>query len=1303
MEPTYSSVNTFLFRYPHVNSKSAAFEKQPFQQSHEQDLSLYGVEPVTVNVRDLNLYVNRSTGSKFNPLNWFTKNSNKNASPMENVKANNKKPILQNISLSIPAGSVMAIIGGSGSGKTSLLNVMANRMKSSNLEITGTVLYNNSSSLKTVRNSFLLQQDILQPQLTCRETLRYAADLRLPATTTQTERFALVEEIILELGLKECADTFVGDTAHRGLSGGEKRRLSMGIQLLANPSVIFLDEPTTGLDASSAYQLVKTCHRLAQRGRTFILSIHQPRSDIFFLLDYITILSNGGRSVYSGSVNDVIPYFANLGHHMPLHVNPADFLIDTSAIDSRTPELEEESLTRVSRLVAAWEARKFPPVEEIKSESYKNVHTKAPLLREIVVLAKRQLVVSYRDPMGYAGLLFECTAMSIICGWIFYLLDGSLAGIRSQQGAIYTAAAAQGYLLLIYEIYRLCRIDLHIFDRERNENCITVHGYLISRRLAKCFTEDLFVPLIFSAIYYFMTGLERTATKFFIFFSITLIEHYIAVCFAMMCASISRDFTNASLIGNLMYTIQSMACGFFANASHMPVYVRWTRWIAYVYYAFAAGIVNQFQDYFGECPFPDASPENPLCQQYTGNFVLETLGFPQSWIAVPIIIDVCWAIGFYFLAYLFLKLIPVEVSVAQSPNSSMAHPSKNVIELEPNSISEQSFTKIDVNLENLSLSITKSVAGFRKRKIDILNGVTASFAHGKLNAILGPSGSGKSSLLNLMANRLNSSLFSKYDSSGEIYFNDSIPSKSVVASICSFVTQEDDGLLPSLTVRETLYYAAYLRLPSHFSKDQKRQIADNVILKMGLKYCSDTLIGGEFTKGISGGEKRRVSICVQLLNDPRIILLDEPTSGLDSFTAASILNVLNTLSREGRTVVCTIHQPRSDLFKKFGNILLMAKGGKVAFNGPSESLLPYFAGVGYPCPGLTNPADHVLDIISVNLQSSELEETTRARVSILLDAWNTELEKSRALEVKAEHPNIMLPAVLCAYQRNSNAFSVYMVLLSRSFRNFFRSPHLIAARIGQVAGIAVILALYFAPLKDNYVGITNRLGLTQQMTSLYFVGMLNNMAIYPSERAVFYREYDDGVYGVLPFFAVYTTMEIPFEIITAMLFSAIGIIVPGLSRTVGVFFSASYMAFVIVNCGESIGIIFNTLFLHEGFAINIISVLLSIGSMMGGVMSLNMPPVLKAFNWLSPLKYALGALVNQTFSGKSFSCEGQTIDSTTNTCLFSTGDAVLDSFELKASVPVYLGVLIVCVVMYRLIALAVLKLTRLKIGISRFL
>lgn len=1247
------------------------------------------MEPVAVNVRNLNLAVNKSK-----VFSWFSKR--RKADPEKPAcLEDNRKLILQNVALDIPAGSVMAIIGGSGSGKTSLLNVLADRMASNNLDRSGSVLYNGDPDLRKVRNAFVLQQDILQPKLTCRETLTYAADLRLPSTTTKEERVTLVEEIILELGLKECADTLVGDTQHRGLSGGEKRRLSMGIQLLANPSVMFLDEPTTGLDASSAYLLVQTCHRLAQRGRTLILSIHQPRSDIFFLFDYITILSNGGRPVYSGNVNDVLPHFAALGHHMPLHVNPADFLIDISAVDSRTAELEAISSERVDKLVAAWNKTVYPPITVVESLSSKATSSmKAPILREIMVLTRRQLVVSYRDPMGYAGLLFECISMAIVCGWIFYLLDGSLSGIRSQLGAIYTATAAQGYLLLIYEIYRLCRTDLRVFDREHNERCVTVHGYLISRRLAKCLTEDLFVPLIFSVIFYFMTGLTRTPRQFFVFFAVTLIEHYIAICFATVCASISRDFTNASLIGNLMYTMQSMACGFFANAAHLPVYVRWTKWIAYLYYAFGACINNQFVDYVGDCPYPEGSQE---CEQYTGEYIIASLGLPYGWLTVPIVVDVCWAVGFYIVAYLVLRLLPVEISIAQSPKTQKEErQSEEKIE----ELGSSEFTKIEVTLESLSLSITKSLFGFRKKRIDILHDVNANFVPGSLNAILGPSGSGKSSLLNLMAERLNSSLLSKYHSSGDIYFNGAIPSKSVIASLCSFVTQEDDGLLPSLTVRETLRYSAYLRLPSHFSKAQKRQIADNVILKMGLKYCADTLIGGEFVKGISGGEKRRVSICVQLLNDPRILLLDEPTSGLDSFTAASILTVLNSLAHEGRTVICTIHQPRSDLFAQFGNILLLAKGGKVAFNGPSSQILPYFSKVGHPCPKLTNPADHILDIISVNLQSAEKEEASRLRVTKLLNIWE---ERSKADAPCLDKTKVIkLAAELGAFEGKANGPYAFTILFRRSSTNLLRSPHLLAARIGQVAGIAIVLALYFAPVGKGAVGISNRLGLIQQVTSLYFVGMLNNMAIYPADRDVFYREYDDGVYGVLPFFLTYTAIELPFELCTSMIFSALAYMVPGLKRTAGLFFAASYSAVVIVNCGESIGIIFNTLFLHEGFAVNIISVLLSIGSMMAGIMSLNMPPVLKAFNWLSPLKYAAGVISNIAFEGVKFSCEGQVKDATGN-CLLNSGEAVMNNYGLKISVKVYLGALIVCLVLYRLVAFTVLKLDRLKIGISRFL
>lgn len=155
----------------------------------------------------------------------------------------------------------------------------------------------------------------------------YAAELRLPSTTSYEDRVRLVEEVILELGLKECADTIVGDgQRHKGCSGGERRRVSLGIQMLANPSVLWLDEVTTGLDATSALQLVTTLKQLARRGRTIVTTIHQPRSDIFFLFDHITILTKG-RCTYSGPTSECLPWFDDLiPKGLKEHVNPADYL-----------------------------------------------------------------------------------------------------------------------------------------------------------------------------------------------------------------------------------------------------------------------------------------------------------------------------------------------------------------------------------------------------------------------------------------------------------------------------------------------------------------------------------------------------------------------------------------------------------------------------------------------------------------------------------------------------------------------------------------------------------------------------------------------------------------------------------------------------------------------------------------------------------------------------------------------------------------------------------------------------------------
>jgi ABC-type multidrug transport system ATPase subunit len=174
-----------------------------------------------------------------------------------------------------------------------------------------------------------MQHDVLLPTLTVRETLQYAAELRLPPPTTPEERRAIVEEVLLELGLRDCADTRIGSSDQKGCSGGEKRRTSLAVQLLANPSVLFLDEVTTGLDATTALQLIGTLKQLARQGRTIVVTLHQPRSQMWDLFDNVLLLS-GGSLVYGGAKDACIPYFETFGHPLPAFVNPAEHIIGKS-------------------------------------------------------------------------------------------------------------------------------------------------------------------------------------------------------------------------------------------------------------------------------------------------------------------------------------------------------------------------------------------------------------------------------------------------------------------------------------------------------------------------------------------------------------------------------------------------------------------------------------------------------------------------------------------------------------------------------------------------------------------------------------------------------------------------------------------------------------------------------------------------------------------------------------------------------------------------------------------------------------
>lgn len=275
-------------------------------------------------------------------------------------------------------------------------------------------------------------------------------------------------------------------------------------------------EPTTGLDATSAFQAVRTLKNLARTGRTIITTLHQPRSEIWKLFDRISVLAGGGL-VFTGKASDVPDYFRSLGHPIPQHINPADFVIDLSAVDYRSPEAEQASIGRVNALRASWRGREtsvltsaaspasleapgVPASASVKSltEDVYSSAAKTPLWRQVSVLTRRTFTTTHRDPMGLLGCLVEAIFMSVVAGWIFYQLDGSLSGIRSRQAALYAAISLHGYLVLVFETYRLCKVDICVFDREHGEGVVGVFAYLVSRRFAKLLPEDLLMSAVYS-------------------------------------------------------------------------------------------------------------------------------------------------------------------------------------------------------------------------------------------------------------------------------------------------------------------------------------------------------------------------------------------------------------------------------------------------------------------------------------------------------------------------------------------------------------------------------------------------------------------------------------------------------------------------------------------------------------------------------------------------------------------------------------------------------------------------------------
>ena len=449
-----------------------------------------------------------------------------------------------------------------------------------------------------------------------------------------------------------------------------------------------------------------------------------------------------------------------------------------------------------------------------------------------------------------------------------------------------------------------------------------------------------------------------------------------------------------------------------------------------------------------------------------------------------------------------------------------------------------------------------------------------------------------------------------------------------------------------MTVRECLEFAARLKLPGE--DHQKIERVDYLLKNLKLKKCENTRIGGPLIKGVSGGERKRTSVGVELITDPSLIFLDEPTTGLDSFTATQVMHMLRMMAKkENRTVVSTIHQPNTEIFFLFDYLSLLARGKIIYFNEAKHSV-EYFNSIGFACPEMSNPADYFMSMMSI--ESIELDAEEEEGRSVF-DYNNEEIKKEyekliqffdakyTASELKVD-PAVKHPDCV-PLEGDEDIVNIklgfcyqWKLLATRNFRNIVRLPQTSYVKFATTTITAIFASFLFWQCPKTREGIQNVQGALFFMTmNVSFNAIQNVILIFPEERPVFLREVNNNMYEVAPYFWAKIISEFPFSVAIPTVFGLICYFCVGLRASAEAFFVYLIILILIYNSFSGYSLIISASFSNKQLAVTLTPVLIVPFMLFAGffVASANIPYWLKEFEYLSIIKYGYQALMHNQF------------------------------------------------------------------------
>ncbi|KAF2267150.1 hypothetical protein CC78DRAFT_512384 [Lojkania enalia] len=1102
-----------------------------------------------------------------------------------------QKTILRGIDGKLSPGEMLLVLGTPRSGCTTLLKVLAGQTDTYR-KWDGSISYS-GVPLKTMRENFgsMLafngENDNHFPYLTVSQTLEFAASTKTPHRRvngiTRRQYIKSAADILMAaFGLRHAKNTRVGNDFVRGVSGGERRRVSIAEMAAC---VTCWDNPTRGLDSSTSLDFAQAL-RVATNltNNVSISALYQPGDSLANIYDKVLLLHEG-RQIFFGRMQDAKSFFEDMGFKRGPRQTTAEFLV--SVTDANARIVKDGFQARVPRSAEDFEncwrdsdyyhqlqydlqaqgpmSESQLSMEISRFQSYRlsekafATRRSSPYSLNLAQQFHTALVRGLQRIRGeYAYFLAVTITMFIIplmMGSMFYDIDPGTEGFFSKGGVIY-------FLVLFNILINFAEVAAQFAQRpivEKHHSYAMYHPFVdaLATMVAQ-YPLKMFNILSFTVIIYFLANLKRESGAFFLFVLFVYLSTLTMTTWFRLVAALANTVEVALAAAGLSMLPLAIYAGYIIPRPSMHPWFKWISYINPIYYTVESLMAVEFHGRKAACQtlipsgpgFENVSVANQVCPVVGAKpgspFVLgdDYIGialdyhYSHVWRNLGISILFFGAFTAMYAAASELKKLSGSSSSytifrkssrwgkgdSQEDVESGPSGSKTIIEASPAVGATFDLERHENTLcwKNINYDIDA-----KGTKLRLLSNIQGYVEPGKLTALMGASGAGKTTLLDVLAQRVSTGVVS-----GQVTINGAALDASFKRR--TGYCQQQDVHMAEMTVREAFRFSALLRQPQEIPIAEKYAYVEKIISVLGMEDYTEAVIGIP-GKGLSAEKRKRTTIGLELVARPSLLLfLDEPTSGLDSQSAWSIIKLLRQLSDAGQAILCTIHQPSATLLNQFDRLLLLTTGGKTVYFGDvgkdSETLIEYFAQYGAPtCEADANPAEYILDQVGAGatghatLDWPSVWANSKERQE--LDSRIQQLESTRTRGTEQQTP-------LLSKSFATTWMHQYSIVQKRLFTQQWRSPTYISGKIFINVIGGLFLAFTFYKEDPSVQGLQNRMFSVFMVLLLCLILMILLQPRLVSLRELYdVREKYSNMYHWSVFVIASIIAEIPFNFI----------------------------------------------------------------------------------------------------------------------------------------------------------------------------